>query len=344
MFDPASAQDIPVFKDVTVEQFARDILPKGRPAVLKNLVADWPVVDAAKKSSGDLINYLNQRDRHEPVPIMKGPAAMKGRFFYNNDLTDYNFQKLNARLAEALSLMENDAEDTIYIQSIPAPDLLTGFEQDNRMPLLHPSVTPRLWIGNQLTVQTHFDMQDNIACVVAGRRRFTLFPPDQTKNLYLGPFEKTLAGPPISMVRFHDVDLERYPRFEDAMKSAQVATLDPGDALFIPYLWWHHVESLEPFNMLVNYWWTDMRPDLGSPYDALLHAIATFRMMPDRERAAWREMFDHLVFETAGPPGDHLPEPARGVLGEHSADQRRSMKQNVIRALAAETGILSGQR
>lgn len=344
MFDPATAQTVTVHEGVTTEQFIREILPAGRPAVLKGYVENWPAVKAAKKSTRDLIDYLGARDRKEPVPIMRGPADMKGRFFYNSDLTDFNFQKSNSKLADALALMDDEAEDTIYIQSVPAPDLLFGFEQDNRLPLLHSSVIPRLWIGNRLTVQTHFDLQDNVACVVAGRRRFTLFPPEQTKNLYLGPLEKTLAGPPISMVRFHEADTQKYPRFEEAMKSAQVAVLDPGDALFIPYMWWHHVESLESFNMLVNYWWSDMRPDLGSPYDALLHAIATFRMMPERERAAWREMFDHLVFEAGRPPGDHLPEPARGVLGEHTPEQRRAMKQNVIRALAAETGLLSGRR
>ena len=344
MFDPATAQAVTMHRDVTTEQFMRDILPAGRPAILKGYVDQWPVVQAARESSQKLIEYLTAKDRKDPVPIMRGPAAMEGRFFYNSDLSDFNFERSNSRLSDALSLIESDAEDTIYIQSVPAPDMLVGFEQENSLPILHPSVIPRLWIGNQLTVQTHFDMQDNVACVVAGRRRFTLFPPEQTKNLYLGPLEKTLAGPPISMVRFHEADIETYPRFEEAMKSARVALLEPGDALFIPYLWWHHVESLDPFNMLVNYWWSDMRPDLGSPYEVLLHAIATFRMMPDRERSAWREMFDHLVFENEGLPGDHLPHPVRGVLGEHTPEQRRAMKQNVIRALAAETGLLSGPR
>ena len=35
-----------------------------------------------------------------------------------------------------------------------------------------------------------------------------------------------------------------------------VADLQPGDALYIPSLWWHHVESIGVLNTMVNYWWT----------------------------------------------------------------------------------------
>lgn len=344
MFDPNSASDVETYENVSSEMFAKDIFPKGQPAVLKGFVNSWPAVQAAKRSDQDLIGYLKERDRKDNVPVMQGPPSIDGRFFYNDDLTDFNFNKVNIQLSKALSLIEDQTGSTVYIQSVPAPELLQGFERENRLEIIDGSVVPRLWIGNRLTVQTHFDLQDNMACVVAGRRRFTLFPPDQTKNLYIGPLEKTLAGPPISMVRFHEADPQKYPKFERAKKAARVATLEPGDAIYIPYFWWHHVESLCSFNMLVNYWWSDMRPDLGSPYDAMLHAIATFRMMPARERSAWQAMFNHLVFESDGPPGEHIPEHMRGVLGAHTSEQRRGMKQNVIRALAAETGLLSRPR
>ena len=41
------------------------------------------------------------------------------------------------------------------------------------------------------------------------------------------------------------------------MTQAFSAELQPGDAIFIPSLWWHQVESLSAVNGLVNYWWTD---------------------------------------------------------------------------------------
>ena len=55
-------------------------------------------------------------------------------------------------------------------------------------------VPPRLWLGNAIKVATHYDQMENIGIVVTGRRRFTLFPPEQVANLYMGPIELTPAG------------------------------------------------------------------------------------------------------------------------------------------------------
>ena len=94
------------------------------------------------------------------------------------------------------------------------------------------------------------------------------------------------------------------------------ATLEPGDAIYIPYHWWHGVESLSQFNFLVNYWWNDARTDIGRPYDVLIHAFFALKHLPPDQRAVWRTMFDHYVFEANGDPAQHLPEHAKGVLGD----------------------------
>lgn len=76
---------------------------------------------------------------------------------------------------------------------------------------------------------------------------------EQIANLYVGPLGHAPTGTPISLVSFREPDFERFPRFREALAAALVAELDPGDALYIPTLWWHHVESLAKCNMLVNY-------------------------------------------------------------------------------------------
>ena len=143
------------------------------------------------------------------------------------------------------------------VQSEKIPEMLPGFELENAIDLLPPNVVPRAWIGNRIRVAPHYDLMENVGCVVAGRRRFTVFPPEQFANLYPGPFELTPAGTPISLVDIQHPDLDRFPRYAEAAETAQTALLEPGDAIYLPFHWWHGVDSLEPVNFFVNYWWND---------------------------------------------------------------------------------------
>ena len=309
---------VPVLSDVTAEQFRAEIFPAAHPVILKNAFAKWPAIEAAKRSDAAAVEYVAAFDRGEPVETIFGDPSIRGRFFYSDDLKGLNFSRRPAPIKESLHRILQSRDDktlgTTYIQSVPTPGTLPGFAEASPMPFAPPGTEPRIWLGNELTVQTHFDLSHNVAVVVAGRRRFTLFPPEQLRNLYVGPFELTLAGPPVSMVRLDAPDHEKFPRFREALAHGVVAELEPGDGLYIPYFWWHHVQSLESFNILVNYWWNETS-GLGSPFDCMLHALLTVRDLPAPMRRAWQAMFEHYVFEQDGPPVDHLPPHARGALG-----------------------------
>ncbi|RYG06971.1 MAG: cupin-like domain-containing protein, partial [Caulobacteraceae bacterium] len=281
--------------------------------------------------------YLRRFDRGASVSTMFAPPSAAGRFFYNSDLTGFNFQQGTAKVEAALTFLSAHRDDpdasALAVQSVPVRANLPGFQEDNPMPLLDPAVEARVWLGNRVIVAAHHDPSENIACCVAGRRRFTLFPPDQLPNLYMGPFELTPAGATISMVDFDDPDLDRFPRFAQAMDAAFVADLEPGDALYVPYQWWHHVRSIEAVNMLVNYWWT---PPLvgGQPRDAFLLAMLAIKRLPASHRAAWRTLFDNYVFEDAGDIAQHLPAERRGILGDMSPEEVRSVRTALSRALS----------
>jgi hypothetical protein len=196
------------------------------------------------------------------------------------------------------------------------------------MPLMEAAVHPRLWLGNAFLTPAHIDELDNLACVVGGHRRFTLFPPEQVHNLYIGPLDVTPAGAPISLVSLKAPDFERFPRFRDALAAAQVADLEPGDALFIPAVWWHHVESFDVVNILVNYWWQQascVQAERVSPTKSLLHALLSMRHLPDAHRKAWAEMFAHFVFAPAAAAAGHLPESRQGVLGKLPPERVEAM-------------------
>jgi hypothetical protein len=167
---------------------------------------------------------------------------------------------------------------------------------------------------------------ENIGVVVLGRRRFTVFPPEQLPNLYPGPLELTPAGTTVSMVDPANPDLERYPRYAEAAQTAEVCVLEPGDGIYLPFHWWHGVDSLGAVNAFVNYWWNDARPGLGKPYDALLHALYAYRGLPEDQRRVWRMVFDNFVFATEGDPSAHLPDHAKGVLGDPTPEGLARMR------------------
>lgn len=292
----------------------------GQPAVFRGLAAEWPSVQASRQGDDAFVAYLKRFRTERRLGAIMGPPEIGGRFFYNEDATQLNFQRGVTPLQPFLDRLLRDRDKTaphaLAIQSEIVADALPGFEAENRIELLQPTVQPRAWIGNRIRVAPHYDLYENIGIVVAGRRRFTLFPPEQLPNLYAGPLELTPAGTPVSLVDLDAPDLDRFPRFRDAMAAAQGALLEPGDAIYIPYHWWHGVDSLDAVNLFINYWWNDAPPERGSPYDALIFGLFAFKALPPEQRAVWRHVFDHYVFQANGDPAEHLPQQARGVLGQ----------------------------
>ena len=319
-------------------RFDADIRAAGQPVVLRGFAADWPAVRAARTSDEALVAYLQRFSHAGPVNAIVGAPEIEGRFFYTADLAALNFTRGKSPLGPFLERLLRDRNvDRPYamaVQSIPAPELLPGFAEENGTDLVDAAIVPRLWLGNAIRVATHYDLMENIGVVVAGRRRFTLFPPEQVGNLYIGPYELTPAGTPISMVDPDAPDLDRYPRFADAMAHAQVATLEPGDAIYIPFHWWHAVASLASVNVLCNYWWNPAPTGMANPYDALLLALYSLRVLPDDQRAVWRAMFDHLVFQADGDPVAHLPAHVRGVLGTPDEAGYERMRATLLRSLS----------
>jgi hypothetical protein len=325
-------------ESVDLPTFRSQLVPSYRPIVIRGLVRGWPVVAAASSSNKDVADYLTGFDRGAQVDAFVAAPEVDGRFFYRGDMAGFNFERRRGPFRDVLrdivALAEQRDAPAVYVGSAPVAEILPGFADRNPMPLLDSgTAVPRIWIGNRSLVSTNFDLSDNIACVVAGRRRFTLFPPEQLPNLYVGPLDHTMAGQPASMVELNNPDFERFPRFRDALAAAVTADLEPGDAIYIPTLWWHQIETLSPFNILINYWWEDAPSDRGSMFEAMVHAIFAAGTMPPDRLEAWRLWFDHYVFRMHGDPAAHLDPAHRGILGESTPTLRQRFRQFLIRTL-----------
>ena len=312
------------------------------PVVFEGLARDWPLAARGREGAAAAIAYLKSFDAGTPVVGYSGPAEIGGRFFYDDGLTGLNFEAQRVPFGEFLDRVTaatgEASPPALYIGSTDVDRYLPGLRAENDL-YLDPSQfggeppTVSIWLGNRTVASAHYDMSNNLACSLVGRRRFTLFPPEQVANLYPGPLEPTPGGQVVSMVDFAAPDLERYPGFAEAMAAAQVAELEPGDVLFYPALWWHHVEALEPFNAMINYWWNPSPGFMDTPMNTLLHALLSLRDRPEAEKRAWQSLFDYYVFGPADRAGAHLPAHARGDLAPLDAMRARRLRAGLLNRL-----------
>ena len=318
-------------------EFLRQVAQPCAPVILRGLVSDWPAVTRAARSPASFDDYVSQFDAGKVAEAFIGEPHIAGKYFYSDDLERFNFARERMPFGDALGRIVATSgltdQRSMYLGSLPIDDYLPGFGAENSLSIIDGAIPARIWVGHASNVSAHYDSLDNLACVVAGERCFTLFSPQITSHLYMGPIDFTMAGQPVSLAASSPPNDERFPLFREAKNQALVAELCAGDAIYIPKLWWHQVEATSAFNVLVNYWWdafaTEDAPSIG-----LLLSMITIAERPLEERLAWKAFFDHYVFRSTGHPLAHLPEHQRGVLGPlqpYNYDKLRARVMHLLR-------------
>jgi hypothetical protein len=320
------------------ERFRSEVLEGCRPVVIRGLVADWPAVEAARRSPRSFKEYLSAFDAGIRAEAFFGDPSIRGKYYYEAGLKGFNFERRMMPFLEAVDAIveavDRPEARSVYLGSVPTADCLPGFAAANTVPILRGGSGPRIWLGTASNVSSHYDTFDNLACVIAGRRRFTLYAPELIGKLYIGPIDNTMAGPPVSLAASApEESRSHFPLFEEIRDQALVAELGPGDALYLPKLWFHQVEALAGFNGLVNYWWDAFSVGPDEPYTALLLAMITIAERPPAERRAWKAFFDHFVFRTHGHPLAHLAPEQRGILGPLKPDNYSKIRARILRLL-----------
>lgn len=323
---------------VTRERFQREVVPGYEPVVMRGVVARWPLVAQGRAGLEPCLQYLMGFDGGQPVDAVLAKPKPTRAFSYAPGLDGFNFMRDKrpyAALFEQLWRYSHFPDPPcLAAQSALVSEALPGLEHANVLPLLDAAIAPRIWIGNRATVPAHFDDSHNIACVAAGRRRFTLLPPQCASLLYLGPPDYAPTPAPMSVVPdLHRADPAQFPLLAEALERAVVAELEPGDAIYIPPLWFHQVEALAPhLNILMNYWW---RPLAAPGRNDDLHlaamrlAMLSLRHLPDGEREGWRALFAHYVFGARGDQLAHIPEAQRHLFGDVDAAGDAAVRQDI---------------
>lgn len=327
------------YRDTGQSIVFEEIAGHDRPLVIRGLCRDWPIVGLARQSDTAFATALAAWDNDTPVDALLMPPGEEGIVGYSSNIDAFNYQHFRVSVTQVLQRLASYSRQQdppgLAMQSALIASCLPGFLQQHSLPFLDPRIEPRLWIGNRVTTPAHFDQFHNIACVVCGVRCFTLFPPDQVRNLYIGPLDFAPTGAAISVARLDRPDDPRFPRLKEALAHSQVAELRPGDAIYMPPMWWHHVASLEPLNALVNYWWksTTASGHAAPPaLECLMHCIVSLKPLPRAERNAWKALLDHYVFDDEDPVA-HIPGERRGMLGGMTPEQIAGLKDKIRRSL-----------
>jgi hypothetical protein len=138
------------------------------------------------------------------------------------------------------------------------PQVADEFELPSYVQKVHSG--PFMWLAQAGHYEfTHFDPDDGFLILLQGTKYVRLFSPIENSIEVMSPNKLGSHGRTIqSQV---DLDLpeeelrQRFPRFANEAHGYE-GTLEAGDALFIPALWWHQITSVTEC-ISVNVFWGD---------------------------------------------------------------------------------------
>lgn len=242
---------IPRLPPPTRASFLSGEFAEQRPVIFTGCLPAW---------GDDPLGHIVREAGHRMVPVYESIRASRAPFSFTfKSARDFrpNADVKQRRLADLVSDLRTrparKAGKCAYLQSVRIEEKLPELKASTLCPIM-PEVPGRIWLGSGQRVGTHFDSWHNLALLVGGEKRFTLFAPDQRPNMYIGPPHASPYGAPISRVDLWRPDFAKYPKFRIALENTWSADLEPGEMLFVPARWWHAVESVGA-NLALNYWW-----------------------------------------------------------------------------------------
>ena len=219
---------------LSADAFLVEFYARNRPVVLEGVLDEWPALARwnpeylASRCGNCVVNIMDGRqDGGHHQDYVKGrPRAVRFRDYVEMVRSSGSTNRFY--LVATNDFLQRPDVAPLWGDIGPLP----GFLEESRR-LSGGS----FWFGPAGTITPlHHDTLNILFVQVTGRKAFTLFPPTQTHLLYndLNLFSEVDVEHP---------DLARFPRYADATPLA--ITLEPGQSLFLPVGWWHHVRALD---------------------------------------------------------------------------------------------------
>ncbi|MFL6230647.1 MAG: cupin-like domain-containing protein [Pyrinomonadaceae bacterium] len=216
-----------------------------------------------------------------------------------------NYAAERVTFAEALRrIAATEPPRACYARHVPLADLgldETEYPAHALLPAAASRIERNLWIGSAGCVSgLHYDGKNNLLTQLHGRKRVTLIP--ASEHARVEPFGLGFRDVHASRVDLETLDRAAHPQFP--LDAAVAFDLLPGETLYIPALWWHHVRSLDAC-VSVNVWWA-ARPE------QLLVANSVDYLRLKYKRDALAALYEHDPDRAA-----RLLQLARASLGEN---------------------------
>jgi hypothetical protein len=206
----------------------------ARPVVMQGVTSAWP---AAERWTPE---YLKVIAGAQKIQVMANRNANRHyETSYDEHRTEMSFAAYidwvystkdgnDSYIHAQNKFMQTELGRKLQADIGPLPDYLDDNQREGRI---------FFWFGAAGTVTPlHHDDCDVLFCQMQGRKRFRLISPQQKHLLYNGRavFSDVDAEKP---------DLSQYPLYR--FVASDLIDLYPGDTLFIPSGWWHHVRALD---------------------------------------------------------------------------------------------------
>ncbi|MHC5933203.1 cupin-like domain-containing protein [Nostoc sp.] len=226
--------------NLSYDEFIKEYASIGKPVIITDAMKDWT---ATTKWTFDFLkSECGAIECHVKVDSLDTDEVMSIADYIDYITAGNSERRLylaNWFISSHPNLLE-DYKEPIYFPNwllrLPRK-VLRKYELDN----------PELFIGHKDTsVGLHKDPNNGSAWLgmIRGRKQIVLFTPDQQEFLYDGK------------VDVFNLDLEKFPLY--ANTNPVEVMLEPGELLYIPLNWWHHVRNLEDSialgSLLVNEW------------------------------------------------------------------------------------------
>nr|CAH7724028.1 unnamed protein product [Callosobruchus chinensis] len=245
-YDKIIGKEVDVVGCPSLELFNKNYFCAQVPVKIKDCMDHWP---AMKKWQN--VDYLLGIAGERTVPIEIGSH-------YADEGWSQKLMKLKDFI---LKYYVSESGDIGYLAQHNLFDQITELKEDIRIPEYcclsldyendsetEPDVNA--WFGPAGTVSPlHQDPKNNILAQVFGTKQILLYSPDDSPYLY--PHEEKLLNN-TAQVDPLKPDLDHFPDFHKA--KMYKCLLEPGEMLFIPVKWWHHVSALEK-SFSVSFWW-----------------------------------------------------------------------------------------